>query len=286
MSSAASSPAATALFTHEIEIRARYPECDPMGVAHHTVYPIWFEIGRTEMLRAQRRQLPRPRGGGGVPSGGAAGCAVSKPRALRRSSAAGDGAADMGTGEGRAHVPALPRGDDVGGSVDDAGVPRPRGTRPPTPHGNGARHRPVTRQEPLKAYKKCTCGCQARTWHVPGTRFPWKSRPACAEADPRLSLLVRQGWPSPLPNSPPLRAGSDKTGSRKRPAREAREVCATASKCIVAQADRIPRACGCSDSRPRRRPNSTFASSAPRISAAPTMFLHAITFRVMARMRA
>lgn len=32
-------------------IRVRYSECDPMGVAHHTVYPIWFEMGRTELLR-------------------------------------------------------------------------------------------------------------------------------------------------------------------------------------------------------------------------------------------
>ena len=34
-----------------IEIRVRYPECDPMGVAHHTAYPVWFEMGRTELLR-------------------------------------------------------------------------------------------------------------------------------------------------------------------------------------------------------------------------------------------
>lgn len=40
------------LQVHETEMRVRYPECDPMGVAHHAVYPIWFEIGRTEMLRA------------------------------------------------------------------------------------------------------------------------------------------------------------------------------------------------------------------------------------------
>ncbi|MDG2029894.1 MAG: thioesterase family protein [Phycisphaerales bacterium] len=33
------------------EIRVRYCECDPMGVVHHTVYPIWFEMGRTELLR-------------------------------------------------------------------------------------------------------------------------------------------------------------------------------------------------------------------------------------------
>ena len=30
------------------EIRVRYCECDPMGVVHHTVYPVWFEMGRTE----------------------------------------------------------------------------------------------------------------------------------------------------------------------------------------------------------------------------------------------
>jgi acyl-CoA thioester hydrolase len=35
-----------------ITIRVRYVECDPMGVAHHSVYPVWFEIGRTELLRS------------------------------------------------------------------------------------------------------------------------------------------------------------------------------------------------------------------------------------------
>lgn len=34
-----------------IAIRVRYSECDPMGVAHHTAYPVWFEMGRTELLR-------------------------------------------------------------------------------------------------------------------------------------------------------------------------------------------------------------------------------------------
>jgi acyl-CoA thioester hydrolase len=33
------------------ELRVRYPECDPMGVAHHAAYPVWFEIGRSELLR-------------------------------------------------------------------------------------------------------------------------------------------------------------------------------------------------------------------------------------------
>jgi acyl-CoA thioester hydrolase len=35
-----------------IEVRVRYAECDPMGVVHHAVYPTWFELARTEMLRA------------------------------------------------------------------------------------------------------------------------------------------------------------------------------------------------------------------------------------------
>jgi len=39
------------LQTGRTEIRVRYAECDPMGVAHHTVYPVWFEMGRTELCR-------------------------------------------------------------------------------------------------------------------------------------------------------------------------------------------------------------------------------------------
>lgn len=37
--------------SHSIIFRVRYNECDPMSVAHHTAYPVWFEMGRTEMLR-------------------------------------------------------------------------------------------------------------------------------------------------------------------------------------------------------------------------------------------
>ena len=35
----------------DVEVRVRYCECDPMNVAHHSVYPVWMEIARTEMLR-------------------------------------------------------------------------------------------------------------------------------------------------------------------------------------------------------------------------------------------
>jgi acyl-CoA thioester hydrolase len=34
-----------------IEQRVRYVECDPMGYVHHSTYPVWFEMARTELLR-------------------------------------------------------------------------------------------------------------------------------------------------------------------------------------------------------------------------------------------
>lgn len=37
---------------HTITHRVRYDECDPMGLVHHSVYLQYFEIGRTELLRA------------------------------------------------------------------------------------------------------------------------------------------------------------------------------------------------------------------------------------------
>ena len=35
----------------QVELRVRYTDCDPMGVAHHSVYPVWLEIARGELLR-------------------------------------------------------------------------------------------------------------------------------------------------------------------------------------------------------------------------------------------
>jgi acyl-CoA thioester hydrolase len=45
--------ASTSLRSHDAAIRVRYCECDPMGVVHHANYAVWFEMGRTEMLRSQ-----------------------------------------------------------------------------------------------------------------------------------------------------------------------------------------------------------------------------------------
>jgi acyl-CoA thioester hydrolase len=40
---------------HEIEIRVRYQETDAMGFLHHAAYFTYFEMGRTELLRAGGR---------------------------------------------------------------------------------------------------------------------------------------------------------------------------------------------------------------------------------------
>lgn len=34
------------------EITVRYAETDCMGVVHHAVYPVWFEIARTDYIKA------------------------------------------------------------------------------------------------------------------------------------------------------------------------------------------------------------------------------------------
>jgi acyl-CoA thioester hydrolase len=34
-----------------VEVRVRYTEVDRMGVAHHRNHFVWFEIGRTELMR-------------------------------------------------------------------------------------------------------------------------------------------------------------------------------------------------------------------------------------------
>lgn len=37
------------IFTSEIVVR--YAETDQMGIAHHSVYPIWFEVARTNYIK-------------------------------------------------------------------------------------------------------------------------------------------------------------------------------------------------------------------------------------------
>ncbi len=35
----------------EIEVTVRYAETDKMGITHHSVYPIWYELARTEIIK-------------------------------------------------------------------------------------------------------------------------------------------------------------------------------------------------------------------------------------------
>jgi len=41
------------LMEHDLTIRVRYKETDAMGFLHHSNYFVYFEMGRTELLRAQ-----------------------------------------------------------------------------------------------------------------------------------------------------------------------------------------------------------------------------------------
>jgi acyl-CoA thioester hydrolase len=41
------------LTEHDISIRVRYCETDAMGYLHHANFAIYYEMGRTELLRAQ-----------------------------------------------------------------------------------------------------------------------------------------------------------------------------------------------------------------------------------------
>lgn len=35
----------------ESKIVVRYAETDKMGIVHHSVYPIWYEVGRTDFIK-------------------------------------------------------------------------------------------------------------------------------------------------------------------------------------------------------------------------------------------
>ena len=37
--------------TSTTQIRVRYAETDAMGIVHHAVYPVWMELGRSDLLR-------------------------------------------------------------------------------------------------------------------------------------------------------------------------------------------------------------------------------------------
>jgi acyl-CoA thioester hydrolase len=45
-------PSATPVQSGEVAIRVRYAETDRMGLLHHANYLVYFEQGRTELLRA------------------------------------------------------------------------------------------------------------------------------------------------------------------------------------------------------------------------------------------
>ena len=49
----------------ESKIIVRYQETDQMGIAHHSVYPVWFEVARTDFIKKLGGHLFRDRENGG-----------------------------------------------------------------------------------------------------------------------------------------------------------------------------------------------------------------------------
>lgn len=47
-------PERISIDSHTITIVPLYSDTDQGGVVHHGVYPIWFEMGRTELLRVNK----------------------------------------------------------------------------------------------------------------------------------------------------------------------------------------------------------------------------------------
>jgi acyl-CoA thioester hydrolase len=45
-------PDSISIDSQTIRVQPRYAETDQGGVVHHSIYPVWFEMGRTELLRA------------------------------------------------------------------------------------------------------------------------------------------------------------------------------------------------------------------------------------------
>ncbi|MFZ5989737.1 MAG: acyl-CoA thioesterase [Bacillota bacterium] len=40
------------MFTSESRLIVRYAETDQMGIVHHSNYPIWFEVARTDFIKS------------------------------------------------------------------------------------------------------------------------------------------------------------------------------------------------------------------------------------------
>jgi acyl-CoA thioester hydrolase len=50
-SSTAEEPGTSMGVSGKTTVRVRYPETDQMGIVHHSNYLVWFEVGRTELMR-------------------------------------------------------------------------------------------------------------------------------------------------------------------------------------------------------------------------------------------
>jgi acyl-CoA thioester hydrolase len=67
------------ILEQDLQIRVRYQETDAMGVLHHANYFTYFEVGRTELLRANGRDYRQVEEGGLFMVVVRIGCTYKKP---------------------------------------------------------------------------------------------------------------------------------------------------------------------------------------------------------------
>jgi acyl-CoA thioester hydrolase len=62
-----------------VSIRARYAETDQMGVVHHAVYPVWFEVARSALSHAMGVPYTAWESAGVLPMVGELTCRYRRP---------------------------------------------------------------------------------------------------------------------------------------------------------------------------------------------------------------
>ena len=148
-------------------IRVRYAETDRMGLLHHANYLVYFEQGRTELLRSLGRVVQGP-GGPGLSAGADEGRGALPPAGPLRRPA--DGADD--------------------GGADDGGADRPplRGAARRRAAGGGQRRR--WRAWTAKAGRKCCRSCSGNAASRRNNPLDPEGNPPCADPDPDVLPLI------------------------------------------------------------------------------------------------
>ena len=111
---------------HELTIRVRYAETDRMGLLHHANYFVYFEMGRTELLRQRGLTYREIEDSGPSPGHRRGRLQVQAPGVLRRPADAQDCGGEGDARQDRPPLPALPGRRPARRGPHDPGLRGPR----------------------------------------------------------------------------------------------------------------------------------------------------------------